>query len=79
LIGQCFRLSLNAACLESVTRLIRRSWTNTPLLGSPVIRWRRTFGGIHIAPDDFEGRMIGAVCGKEAWTLALRFFEGSAP
>jgi len=38
----------------------------------------RLFGGIHIASDDFEGRMIGAVCGKDAWTLALRFFEGSA-
>jgi hypothetical protein len=39
----------------------------------------RLYGGIHIAADDFEGRKIGAVCGKEAWVLALRYFEGSAP
>jgi hypothetical protein len=37
----------------------------------------RLYGGIHISPDDFEGREIGAVCGKEAWALALRYFEGS--
>jgi hypothetical protein len=34
--------------------------------------------GIHIAADDFEGRKIGSVCGKDAWTLALRYFDGSA-
>jgi hypothetical protein len=37
----------------------------------------RLYGGIHIAVDDFGGRKIGAVCGKEAWTLALRYFEGT--
>jgi hypothetical protein len=37
----------------------------------------RLYGGIHISPDDFEGREIGAVCGKEAWALAIRYFEGS--
>jgi hypothetical protein len=38
----------------------------------------RLFMGIHIAADDFEGRKIGSVCGKDAWTLALRYFDGSA-
>lgn len=38
----------------------------------------RLFGGIHIAADDFEGRKIGSQCGKEAWDLALRYFDGSA-
>jgi hypothetical protein len=34
--------------------------------------------GIHIAADDVEGRRIGAICGTEAWELALRYFDGSA-
>ena len=34
--------------------------------------------GIHISPDDFEGRKIGSTCGKEAWALAQRYFDGSA-
>ncbi len=38
----------------------------------------RLFGGIHIAPDDFEGRKIGSICGRDAWALAQRYFEGSA-
>ncbi|MGH2530026.1 MAG: vanadium-dependent haloperoxidase, partial [Actinomycetota bacterium] len=38
----------------------------------------RLFMGIHIAADDFEGRKVGSACGKEAWALALRYFEGSA-
>jgi hypothetical protein len=38
----------------------------------------RLYGGIHIPPDDFEGRRLGSTCGKEAWALALRYFEGSA-
>ena len=38
----------------------------------------RLFMGIHIAPDDFEGRKIGSVCGKDAWALAQKYFEGSA-
>ena len=37
----------------------------------------RLYGGIHIPPDDFQGREIGSVCGKEAWALVLRYFEGS--
>jgi hypothetical protein len=38
----------------------------------------RLYGGIHIPPDDFEGRKVGSACGKRAWALALRYFEGSA-
>jgi hypothetical protein len=38
----------------------------------------RLFGGIHIATDDFEGRKIGSICGKDAWALAQRYFDGSA-
>ena len=36
----------------------------------------RLFGGIHIQADDFNGRIIGAQCGKEAWTLAQRYYAG---
>jgi hypothetical protein len=36
----------------------------------------RLWGGIHIQADDFTGRRMGAQCGKSAWTLALRYFEG---
>lgn len=38
----------------------------------------RIFGGIHISEDDFAGRRIGSVCGKQALALALRYFDGSA-
>jgi hypothetical protein len=38
----------------------------------------RLFMGIHISADDVEGRRIGAICGTEAWELALRYFDGSA-
>jgi hypothetical protein len=38
----------------------------------------RLYMGIHIAPDDFAGRRMGARCGREAWALAQRYFEGSA-
>jgi hypothetical protein len=37
----------------------------------------RLYGGIHIPADDFGGRRIGSQCGKEAWALALRYFDGS--
>ena len=36
----------------------------------------RLFGGIHIQADDFTGRIVGAQCGKQAWALAQRYFEG---
>ncbi len=38
----------------------------------------RLYGGIHVRADDFAGRLMGAVCGKEAWDLAQRYFEGTA-
>lgn len=38
----------------------------------------RLFMGIHIAADDVEGRKIGAQCGKDAWALAQRQFDGTA-
>jgi membrane-associated phospholipid phosphatase len=38
----------------------------------------RLYGGIHIPADDFAGRKLGALCGKEAWVLAQRYFEGEA-
>jgi hypothetical protein len=38
----------------------------------------RIYMGIHIPADDFEGRKMGSVCGREAWTLATRYYDGSA-
>jgi hypothetical protein len=38
----------------------------------------RLYMGIHVSPDDFSGRRIGSRCGKGAWALAQRYFEGSA-
>ena len=38
----------------------------------------RLFMGIHITEDDFEGRRIGSVCGRDAWALAERYFDGTA-
>lgn len=38
----------------------------------------RLFGGIHIPSDDFEGRKIGSICGKDAWALAQGYFDGTA-
>jgi hypothetical protein len=38
----------------------------------------RIFGGIHIVADDLEGRRIGSTCGRDAWTLALRYFDGTS-
>jgi hypothetical protein len=38
----------------------------------------RLWMGIHVPPDDFGGRRVGAKCGKDAWALAKRHFEGSA-
>lgn len=38
----------------------------------------RLFMGIHISADDIAGRLVGAACGEEAWTLAQRHFAGTA-
>lgn len=37
----------------------------------------RLYGGIHVAADDGPGRIIGSSCGQDAWSLALRYFDGS--
>jgi hypothetical protein len=36
----------------------------------------RLWGGIHIQIDDFTGRIVGSQCGKDAWTLAQRYYSG---
>jgi hypothetical protein len=38
----------------------------------------RLFGGIHIQSDDFNGRIIGSECGKDAWALAQQYYAGTA-
>ena len=38
----------------------------------------RLWGGIHIQADDFTGRIIGSQCGKDAWALAERYYDGRA-
>jgi hypothetical protein len=38
----------------------------------------RLLGGIHIPADDLAGRRLGSTCGKDAWQLSRRYFEGSA-
>jgi hypothetical protein len=38
----------------------------------------RIYGGIHVGADDFAGRRVGSQVGKAAWTLAQRYFRGSA-
>lgn len=38
----------------------------------------RLYGGIHIPADDFNGRRLGSQCGKEAWALAEKYYDGSA-
>jgi len=38
----------------------------------------RLWGGIHIAADDFIGRITGSACGKEAWARAQLYYAGQA-
>ena len=38
----------------------------------------RLWGGIHVAPDDFDGRIMGSKVGLAAVELARTYFEGSA-
>jgi hypothetical protein len=38
----------------------------------------RIWGGIHIWPDDWQGRIIGSQVGLDAATLAKQYFEGTA-
>ena len=37
----------------------------------------RLWGGIHIDADDFTGRRLGSQCGKAAWSLAQRYYNGT--
>ncbi|MEO6950242.1 MAG: vanadium-dependent haloperoxidase [Polyangia bacterium] len=38
----------------------------------------RLWGGIHLASDDFIGRITGSLAGKAATALAMKFFAGTA-
>ncbi|HEY8868021.1 MAG TPA: vanadium-dependent haloperoxidase [Candidatus Limnocylindrales bacterium] len=38
----------------------------------------RLYGGIHVAADDFTGRILGATCGKDAWARAQLYYSGTA-
>jgi Domain of unknown function (DUF6851) len=38
----------------------------------------RLFMGIHIPSDDFNGRRLGSQCGRDAWALAGKYFDGTA-
>jgi hypothetical protein len=38
----------------------------------------RLYGGIHVAADDLQGRVMGAQCGRDALALAQRYWDGSA-
>lgn len=37
----------------------------------------RIWGGIHPSVDDLTGRKVGSNCGRAAWALATRYFDGS--
>jgi hypothetical protein len=37
----------------------------------------RLWGGIHVAADDFTGRIVGSQCGQRVWTLAQSYLNGS--
>ena len=37
----------------------------------------RLYGGIHVPVDDGPGRIIGSQCGRKAWELAEKYFNGS--
>lgn len=39
----------------------------------------RIWGGIHIAPDDFGGRKVGATVGLAAIARARKYYDGSMP
>jgi hypothetical protein len=38
----------------------------------------RLYGGIHVPADDLNGRILGAICGEDAWAVATTYFDGSA-
>ena len=38
----------------------------------------RLYMGIHIPSDDFNGRLLGSECGRDAWALSEKYFDGTA-
>lgn len=38
----------------------------------------RLYGGIHVAADDYDGRVLGAALGQDAYARALAYFGGNA-
>ena len=38
----------------------------------------RLYGGIHVAADDYRGRVMGSSIGAQAWNRAAQFFDGAA-
>lgn len=38
----------------------------------------RLYGGIHVAPDDGPGRILGSIVGIDAYNLAMQYFNSSA-
>ncbi len=37
----------------------------------------RLWGGIHVDADDLEGRIVGSIVGKDAYNLAMNYFNGT--
>lgn len=37
----------------------------------------RRWGGIHPSEDDYDGRRTGSICGKSAYALAAKYWDGS--
>jgi hypothetical protein len=37
----------------------------------------RRWGGIHVREDDYKSRIVGSQSGKQVWTLARKYFDGS--
>jgi hypothetical protein len=37
----------------------------------------RLWGGIHVPVDDLTGRQVGSQCGRGAWALAQKYFDGT--
>lgn len=38
----------------------------------------RLYGGIHVRPDDLNGRVIGQACGRAAWDKAQQYYGADA-
>ncbi len=39
----------------------------------------RLYGGIHVAPDDGPGRILGSIIGNDAFDLAMQYYTGTIP